>query len=77
MVQLLLYKFINETNGVYIDNYYLYNVLDDQLLSLHCDYNNLTELIIRLIKTKFMDKDNIDSDLEFRKFMIREGLIID
>ena len=50
---------------------------DDQLLSLHCDYNNLTELIIRLIKTKFMDKDNIDSDLEFRKFMIREGLIID
>ena len=75
MIQLLLYKYINETNGIILDNYYLYNVLDDQLFSLECSYTNLEKMVTRLVKAKYIDNDTIDNDEEFRELMRAEGII--
>tara|TARA_Y100000591_G_C21550606_1_gene553503 strand:- start:204 stop:695 length:492 start_codon:yes stop_codon:yes gene_type:complete len=75
MIQLLLYKYINETNGIILDNYYLYNVLDDQLFSLECSYANLEKIVTRLVKAKYIDNDTIDNDEEFRELMRVEGVM--
>ena len=75
IIQLLLYKFINETNGIMIDKYYLYNVLNNELLSLECNYENLTKIVTRLIKVKYIDNDTLDTDEEFREAMRYEGII--
>jgi len=74
MIQLLLYKFINETNDVHYDNYYLYNVLDDQLYSLHCTYENLENIISKLIQIKFIDEDLLDNDVNFMEHLREEGI---
>ena len=75
IVQLLLYKFINETNGIHLDKYYLYNVLTNQLFSLECSYENLFKMITRLIKVKFIDKDTLDTDEAFMDSLREEGVI--
>ena len=75
MIQLLLYKYINETNGIILDNYYLYNVLDDQLFSLECSYANLEKIVTRLVKAKYIDNDTIDNDDKFRELMRGEGVM--
>jgi len=76
MIQLLLYKYINETHGVMLDNYYLYNVLDDQLYRLQCSYENLQEIVYKLIKTRYIDKDTLDSDEAFTEYLREEGLMV-
>jgi hypothetical protein len=75
MLQLLLYKYINETNDRMIDNYYLYNVLDDQLYRFRCPYENLQKIVHKLVKTRFIDKDMLDTDEAFTAYLCREGVM--
>ena len=75
IIQLLLYKFINEKNGIHLDKYYLYNVLTNQLFNLECSYENLFKMVTRLIKVKFIDKDTLDSDEAFMDSLREEGVI--
>ena len=58
-----------------IDNYYLYNVLDDQLYRLHCPYENLQKIVHKLVKTRYIDKDELDSDESFVAYLREEGLM--
>lgn len=71
-IQLLLYKYINEMNNKYYENYYVYNILSDELYKIECSFENLENIINILIKNK--DNTMLD-DRAFREQLRVEGLI--
>jgi hypothetical protein len=47
---------------IILNNYYLYNILSDEMIQITCLYENLKEMIAYLINSKYYSKINITDD---------------
>ena len=57
----------NNENNIY-NNYYLFNILSDEMIKINCDFNSLKQMIEYLIYSKYKDNKIISDDNFIIKF---------
>ncbi len=62
-----LEKELENDNNIY-NNYYLFNILSDEMIKIKCDFNSLKEMIYYLIYSKYKDNKIIRDDDFIIKF---------
>ena len=65
-LQLAIYMYLNKSDKT---NYYLYNILTDELLKIECEQSSLQIIVDKLIQTKYMKNELLENN-EFLEKML-------
>ena len=63
-----LIKEIETYKNIISNNYYLYNILSDEMIQIKCEFNELKQMIEYLIYSKYKDNKLISDDKFILKF---------